>query len=225
MLVDHFPQLGLRLRTPRLELRLPGPEELSALADLAAEGIHDPEVMPFVVPWTDLPPAERARSVVQHHWKRLGASTPEDWGLPFTVFLRDGTVVGTQEMHARNFAISREVHTGSWLGPRYQGQGIGTQMRAAVLHLAFEGLDAQEAASAAFEHNATSYRVSGKLGYQPDGLERYAVRGLLAIARRLRLTRADWEKHRTVPVEIDGLAPCLPLLGINPGAGLTPDPG
>src|SRR5439155_9295140 len=99
------------------------------------------------------------------------------------------------------------------------------QMRAAVLHLAFEGLDAQEAASAAFEHNATSYRVSGKLGYQPDGLERYAVRGLLAIARRLRLTRADWEKHRTVPVEIDGLAPCLPLLGINPGAGLTPDPG
>src|SRR6266536_1870357 len=170
MLVDHYPQLGLRLRTPRLELRLPAPEELSALADLAAEGVHDPAEMPFLVPWTDLPPAERARSVVQHHWRRLGGSTPDDWGLPFTVFL-DGTVVGTQEIGARQFAITREAHTGSWLGQRYQGQGLG----------------AQEGTSAAFAHNASSYRVSGKLGYQPDGVERYAVRGLLAVSRRLRL--------------------------------------
>jgi RimJ/RimL family protein N-acetyltransferase len=224
MLVDHYPQLGLRLRTPRLELRLPAPEELSALADLAAEGVHDPAEMPFLVPWTDLPPAERARSVVQHHWRRLGGSTPDDWGLPFTVFL-DGTVVGTQEMGARHFAITREAHTGSWLGQRYQGQGIGTEMRAAVLQLAFEGLGAQEVTSAAFAHNTSSYRVSGKLGYQPDGVERYVVRGLLAVSRRLRLTRADWETCRTVPVEIDGLAPCLPLLGADTGSGVaTPDP-
>ncbi|MCP3800659.1 hypothetical protein NLX83_15435 [Allokutzneria sp. A3M-2-11 16] len=42
MLVDHFPLVGLRLTTPRLELRLPSPE------DLASDGIHDPGVMPFV---------------------------------------------------------------------------------------------------------------------------------------------------------------------------------
>jgi hypothetical protein len=54
--------------------------------------------------------------------------------------LSGGVVVGSQGIGGRDFAVLREVHTGSWLGLRYQGQGIGTQMRAAVLHLAFEGL-------------------------------------------------------------------------------------
>lgn len=57
MLTDHWPQLGLRLSTTRLELRLPTGEELAELADLAAQGIHEPDRMPFTVPWTDLPPA------------------------------------------------------------------------------------------------------------------------------------------------------------------------
>lgn len=56
MLVDHIPLVALRLTTPRLELRLPEPEEVAALGELAAEGIHDPDVMPFLVPWTDQPP-------------------------------------------------------------------------------------------------------------------------------------------------------------------------
>jgi RimJ/RimL family protein N-acetyltransferase len=65
-----------------------------------------------------------------------------------------------QGLGGRDFAVLREVHTGSWLGRRYQGHGIGTQMRAAVLHLAFEGLGAQHAAFGAFEHNAASLGVS-----------------------------------------------------------------
>jgi RimJ/RimL family protein N-acetyltransferase len=212
MLIDHYPLLGLRLSTPRLELRLPAPEELSALADLAAEGIHDPAVMPFAEPWTDQPPADVARSVVQHHWLRLGSSRPEDWKLLLTVF-QDGTVVGIQEIGARNFAVTREVATGSWLGRRYHGQGIGTEMRAAVLHLAFAELGAQHATSGAYEHNTASLGVSRKLGYQPDGVERDVVRGVVSVRHRLRLTRADWERHRGVPVTVAGLPPCRPLLG------------
>jgi RimJ/RimL family protein N-acetyltransferase len=88
-------------------------------------------------------------------------------------------------------------------------------MRAAVLHLAFAGLGVQEAVSAAFEYNAASQAVSRKLGYHADGIERRVIRGAGSIERRLRLTRAAWERLRTVPVTIDGLAPCLPLLGIN----------
>jgi len=68
--VAHWPLYGLRLRTPRLELRLPVLEELGALAQLSTQGVHDPDQMPFGVPWTDLPPAERARSVMQFHWRR-----------------------------------------------------------------------------------------------------------------------------------------------------------
>ncbi len=56
MLIDHWPLLGLRLITPRLELRLPTGEELGDLADLAAEGMHDPGSRPFLVSWPGLPP-------------------------------------------------------------------------------------------------------------------------------------------------------------------------
>jgi RimJ/RimL family protein N-acetyltransferase len=214
MLVDHFPLLGLRLTTPRLELRLPSNEELAALAELAADGIHPPEVMPFFVPWTDRPPAEVARGVIQHHWLRLGNWTPESWSLNLSVF-HDGVVVGQQTIGARDLVLTRQVHTGSWLGQRHQGVGIGTEMRAAVLDLAFAGLGAEEAVSGAFEHNQASQAVSRKLGYQPDGINRHAIRGAVSIERRLRLTRPAWEQHRTVPVTLHGLEPCLPLLGIN----------
>ena len=214
MLVDHFPLVGLRLTTPRLELRLPSLDELAELADLAAGGVHEPDTTPFIVPWTDAPPVEVARSVIHYYWRQLGAWAPNDWSLNFTVFC-DGTVLGQQTIGARDFAITRQVRTGSWLGRRYQGQGIGTEMRAAVLHLAFVGLDADEAMSGAFVHNSASLSVSRKLGYEPNGYQRHAIRGAMTVEHRLRLTREHWEGHRTVPVTVEGLAPCLPLLGID----------
>lgn len=213
MLIDHWPLLGLRLTTARLELRLPTGEELAELADVAAQGVHEPDRMPFTVPWTDLPPAERARSVVQHHWLRQGDWSPDNWALNLSVF-EDGRIVGQQTVAARGYAVLREVDTGSWLGLRHHGRGIGTEMRAAVLHLAFAGLDAVEATSAAFEDNASSYRVSEKLGYVPDGVEHHAVRGRPAAMRRLRISRDRWQAHRTTDVEVSELAPCLPLFGL-----------
>ncbi|MFF2618009.1 GNAT family N-acetyltransferase [Kitasatospora sp. NPDC058046] len=218
MLTDHWPLLGLRLRTPRLELRLPADDELAALADLAAQGVHEPDRMPFIVPWTDLPPAQRARSVVQHHWLRLGNWSPDDWALNLAVF-ENGRVVGLQTVAARDFAVLRQASTGSWLGARHQRQGIGTEMRAAVLHLAFAGLGATEAVSGAFEDNPSSYAVSRKHGYEPDGVDRHLVRGRGVTERRLRLTRERWQARRDVPVTVDGLAPCLPLFGLPGGCG------
>jgi len=44
---------GLRLHTPRLELRLGSRAELKTLAEVAKAGIHPPDEMPFAVPWTD----------------------------------------------------------------------------------------------------------------------------------------------------------------------------
>jgi RimJ/RimL family protein N-acetyltransferase len=204
---------GLRLRTPALELRWPSLGDLDALADLAATGVHDPDVQPFTVPWTDAPPDERARSTMQYHWSLWASWTPSDWTLELAV-IRDGEVAGTQGIKGRDFAVLREVNTGSWLGRRFQGQGIGTQMRAAVLNLAFAGLGAQHAVSGAFEDNAASLGVSRRLGYRDDGIERQVVRGHPAVLRRLRLTRADWQAAHSVPVEIHGLEPCLPFFGL-----------
>jgi len=206
--MTHWPLQGLRLRTPRLELRLPGLAELDALAQLSADGVHDPDWMPFLVPWTDLPPAERARSVMQFHWRTLAGWTPQDWTMQLAVFL-DGEVVGTQGLTGQDFAIVGEVSTGSWLGQRYQGQGIGTEMRAAVLDLAFTGLRAESAVSGALAGNAASAGVSRRLGYQPNGLIRARVRDGWGWEQRFALDRDRWRQHRTVPVEIDGLGPCL----------------
>ncbi|MHA6764331.1 GNAT family N-acetyltransferase [Streptacidiphilus sp. PAMC 29251] len=212
MLIDHWPLLGLRVSTPRLELRLPQGEELAALGDLAARGVHDPALMPFNYPWTDLPPAERARSVIQHFWQRLGTWTPEDWSLLLGVF-KDGVVVGVQEVAAGDFAILREVRTGSWIGLEHHGQGIGTEMRAGVLHLAFAGLGAEQARSGAFSDNPASLAVSRKLGYEPDGVNRQVVRGKAITEHRLRITRERWQTGPRIDATIDGLAPCLPHLG------------
>jgi RimJ/RimL family protein N-acetyltransferase len=210
--ITNWPLYGLRLRTPRLELRLPGLEELDALAQLAAEGVHDPGWMPFIVPWTDLPPAERSRSVMQFHWRTLAGWTPQDWNLQLAVFL-EGAVAGTQSLQARDFAIVGEVSTGSWLGQRYQGQGIGTEMRAAVLDLAFAGLGAGSAISGAIVGNAASAGVSRRLGYQPNGLSRRRVRDACGREQRFALDRDRWQQYRTVPVEISGLEPCLGQFG------------
>ena len=216
-----WPLADLRLRTPRLELRLPDDADLDALASLAAAGVHDEAVQPFAVAWTDVPPAERARSVLQFHWAQRGAWRPGAWSLDLVV-VRDRIVVGTQGISGRDFARLREVSTGSWLGRSYHGQGFGTEMRAAVLELAFTGLDAEYALSGAFADNLASLAVSRKLGYQRDGIERIVRRGVPADSVRLRLDRPGSEASRTVPVRLDGLEPCLPLFGLGPDQGAGP---
>lgn len=212
MLIDHFPVLGLRVRTPRLELRFPAPDELAELADLAVEGIHHPDMMPFGNPWTELPPDQLARRVVQRQWKTLAELRPDSWALNLAVFM-DGVPVGVQEVEADDFAIQRQVQSESWLGLRHQGHGIGTEMRAAMLHLAFAGLGAEEAVSVGYVHNHASLRVSRKLGYAENGIGRGVSRGKLALEQRFRLSREAWDEHRSIEATIEGLEPCLSLLG------------
>jgi len=220
----HWPLAGLRVRirgvAGELELRLPDPADLDDLAALAEAGVHDPAVQPFAVAWTDTDPAGRARSVLQYHWSCLGSWSPDDWALNLVV-LRDGDVVGTQGLSATNFAVLREVGTGSWLGQRYQGQGIGTAMRAAALALAFDGLGAEFATSDAFTGNAASLGVSRRLGYLHDGVARRVVRSLPVDSQRLRIDRARWEELRSAreerigKAEIEGLERCLQMFGLG----------
>src|SRR4051812_11182861 len=48
----RWPLFGLRVCTPRLELRYVDDELARALAELAIDGIHPPDTMPFNVPWS-----------------------------------------------------------------------------------------------------------------------------------------------------------------------------
>ncbi|MER5365962.1 GNAT family protein [Streptomyces sp. NPDC002722] len=209
---QHWPLYGLRLRTPRLELRLPDLELLNDLASVAAGGVHAPEEMPFTIPWTDVPPEERGRATFRHVLSTVADWSVQDWALGLAV-LYEGKVVGRQDLTARDFAVTGQVSTGSWLGLAHQGRGIGTEMRAAVLHLAFAGLGARTAVSSAMTDNPRSLGVSHRLGYLPDGTSVAAVRGAPVTLQRLRLDRARWEECRSIEVTVEGLDGCRAEFG------------
>src|SRR5262245_10513687 len=201
------PLTRLRLRTPRLELRLGTRAELRALAQVALAGLHAPDLRPFEIPWTD---TVTEQSVLDFHEQALRELTPEDWQLNLLAFHR-GRVVGMQGIDAECFAERRIVATGSWLGKRWQGQGLGTEMRAAVLELAFTGLGADVARSGAIGGNPQSLGVSHKLGYEVVGSHTVSPRGVAVEHTDVELRRDSFRSP--VPVEIVGLEPLLPMLG------------
>ena len=208
---DLAPLRGLRLTTPRLELRLGDLDEIVALAGVAEAGVHPPDQMPFGVAWTDrIGEPDFLDGFIDFHRSSLDAWRPEAWVLNLLVWA-DGELVGTQGIEAKDFATRRTVLTGSWLGRGFQGRGIGTEMRAAVLELAFRGLGAVAARSGAITGNVASFRVSEKLGYRQVGTSTVAPRGVFVDHRDLRLERAAWRPP--VEVALDGVAPCLPLFG------------
>jgi RimJ/RimL family protein N-acetyltransferase len=210
---EPWPLRHLVLRTPRLELRPDDDAGLDELVEVAYAGVHPPEEMPFGEPWTDADPRHLGRGALQHFWQQRSALGPGDWNVHFLVRL-GGRVIGVQSVHARQFAITREVSTGSWLGLAHQGRGVGTEMRAAVLLLAFEHLGAVSARSSAFTDNAASNRVSAKLGYRPDGTETWARRGARTEQVRLLITPATFARPGW-KLDVDGLDGCLGLLGAD----------
>ena len=199
---------GLRVCTPRLELHLPDDAELERLYEIAAAGIHPPEEMPFGVAWTD--DLNRELFVGYHHHLR-DTWRPEAWKIDLGVWA-NGELVGVQGIGADDFAAKWTVATGSWLGIRHQRRGIGTEMRAAVLELAFRHLGAEAVTSGAFDSNLASRRVSEKLGYRVVGRETLSPRGTPEPHVLLRLDRKDW-RGPAVPVDVEGVEPCLALFG------------
>jgi RimJ/RimL family protein N-acetyltransferase len=213
-LAHFWPLFGLRIETPRLQLRLGRDDDFPEALALINDGIHDPSVMPFDAPWTDGPPDRRARGALQHWWLTRANVEPESWMLNFFVYA-EGALIGSQGIVGSNFLTLREATTGSWLGRRFQGQGYGIEMRAAVLHFGFEMLDANAMLSAAFADNEASRRVSTKLGYEFDGIVTKAPRGEPIESHRFRLTRDRWLAHRRpLDVNVVGFDTCRPMLGL-----------
>jgi RimJ/RimL family protein N-acetyltransferase len=130
----------------------------------------------------------------------------------------DGRAAGVQDINARDFAVLRRVHTGSWLGSGFQGKGTGRLMRQAVLALAFDHLGTEVAESGAFFDNPASAHVSEAIGYEPNGVDRLAPRGVARELQRYRLTLEGWRSKPRPNVEVDGLEGCLELFGV-PAAG------
>jgi RimJ/RimL family protein N-acetyltransferase len=208
-----WPLFDLRLRTENLELRLPTDDDIAELVAVAKAGIHPPDKMPFAFAWTDAPSPELERNTARFFWSHRANWEPNAWTLPFGVFV-DGRAAGVQDINAKDFAILRTVHTGSWLGSGFQGKGTGRLMRQAVLALAFDHLGAEVAESGAFLDNPASSHVSAAIGYERNGIFRLAPRGVAKDGQRFRMTLEGWRARPRPVVEVDGLEGCLELFGV-----------
>jgi RimJ/RimL family protein N-acetyltransferase len=183
------PLASLRITTPRLELRLATVSELRALFRVAADGVHDPAWMPFEVPWTDT--LDENQFLAYHH-DTLAAWTANSWRLNLITFL-DGAPIGSQGITADDFAQTRTVTTGSWLGLAHQSRGLGTEMRSAALSFAFNALGSKKARSGALDRNAQSLGVSRKLGYREIGSHLVSPRGEPVEHTDLEVTKAEFK--------------------------------
>jgi RimJ/RimL family protein N-acetyltransferase len=213
-LVDAFPPLGVSATCGSIALRPVTDDVLPDLLAVARNGIHAPDRMPFSVPWTETPAADFARQFVTHTWRVRASFTVTEWSLHFAVYHHD-TLVGTQSVSTHSYLVTRTGETGSWLGTAFQGRGIGTLMRQAIVALMFDHLGAVEVTSAAFLDNPASLGVSRKVGYRPNGQGRHERRpGELAIQQQLVLTPESFVRP-SEPLQVQGIPAFRAFIGLD----------
>ena len=210
-----YPLLDIRVSTPTLELRAATDALLDQLAEVVRDGKTqaDPapydDPMSFYEPDPDLRVAKWLRAI----WRGRGKVEPDSWRLYFVVVV-DGQAVGMQDLIGVSFSTFRTVTSFSWLAADQRGRGLGHEMRAAILHLAFAGLGANEASSDAFVDNHGSNAISRDLGYEPNGSDWATRQGEPTLLNRWRLTREIWEQRRRDDIQLHDIEACrtsLPL--------------
>lgn len=213
---DIWPLHDLLLITPRLRLRPVRDDDLPGLVAASLAGIHDPDRMPFAVPWTREEPRTIALNTALNVWRHRTEVSPDDWTVSFVVLL-DAQVVGRQDVRAVHFLDLKTVETGSWLTKSQQGRGLGKEMRAAVLLWAFDHLGAEYAETAAFEGNRASQGVTESLGYRRNGerLKRIAP-GETTLSLEYRLRREELKRPEWA-LEVEGHDDVARLFGIGRG--------
>lgn len=215
MITSTWPLFGLRVVTPRLELRYIDDDLAAELGAVAAAGVHDPAFMPFTIPWTDVQPPELQRDMHRFYWRTRAETRPGTFHLAMAVVV-DGRAVGGSSLGADDFTTLSEFETGSWLGQSHQGHGLGRELRDATLHLGFAGLGAQRATTSAYDDNAPSLAVTRGLGYTENGERHVARRGERARQLLFHMDRAHWEvRVRRDDISIEGLDGALDLLGLG----------
>ncbi len=215
MPTPSWPLFDLIIRTPRLTLSIVRESDALELIELSDHGIHDPEAMPFLIPWTDEPTPDRWWNSFRFYMKNASGCTPESWNLSFAI-RHEGALIGNQDAGADRFPAMRTAGTGSWLGRAFQGQGFGYEARIAVLTLLFDGLGAAEATTGAYFDNLASLRVTEKVGYTPNGEQRVLRRGAVVRGVEFRMTAERWADVRpALSVTIEGIDPVRAFLGLK----------
>jgi RimJ/RimL family protein N-acetyltransferase len=208
-----LPLLGLRITAGPVELRGVTDDLLGPLAELAIKGVHDPDFMPFFVPWSIAPAAEMPRNMAQFHWGQRASFSREQWGMDLAVFY-DGQLVGSQGFSTRDFLVTRIGETGSWLGREFHGRGIGTAMRKVICAFIFDYLGAEFITSSAYADNPASLGVSRKCGYRENGVSIRNRMGKPATLQLLILEPADLVRYEH-ELTVEGLPEFRRSIGLD----------
>jgi len=213
----YWPLFDLEVRTPRLTLAPITDERAVELVALVAEGIHDPDVMPFGMPWTRAESPTLERNSLQFYWRCRAEVSPKDWTINFAVVV-DGVVVGSTGLLATDFGRLRQFETGSWLGRAHQGKGIGKEMRVATLAVGFDGFGAEWATTAAWHDNGASLGVTRSLGYAEQGHRRMVRDDRFGDTMLgFEMSREHYRSRlRRDDIELLGVEPVREMLGISP---------
>lgn len=193
-MTDPAAQFALRIALDGAELAAPTDTQLAELARHAAtpEAVL-PAGQTHFVKWID---GRTPREIEQQRIARVQSNRDltarPGWTLDLAVLV-DGAPVGLQSLSGfGQWPQRRTVGTTSWLIAPFQGRGLGTRARAAVLELAFARLDAAAAKSWALEENAASISVSTTLGYRLVDSHVLVEGGRELTEHVYELRREDW---------------------------------
>lgn len=160
--------MPLLLELDGAHLAAPADDELFQLAQRAAEpeAVLPAERSHFVMWIQGRTPQEIEQQRIARVRANRDLTSRPGWTLDLAVKV-GGEPVGLQSLSGFDqWPHRRVVGTTSWLLSPFQGRGIGTRTRAAVLELAFTHLHAESAKSWALVDNEASVGVSTKLGYR-----------------------------------------------------------
>ncbi|HEX3932064.1 MAG TPA: GNAT family protein [Nocardioides sp.] len=157
-----FDRVSWPVRSERLAIRPPTPEDFSRLYEIRAA--------PGVTQWLTGAPAS-----LEDYVERYG--TPER--LATTLVLEaEGAVVGDlfcavespwSQAEVRDRARNTLAAIGWCLDPAYTGRGYATEAAAALLRICFEDIAVRRVVAGAFADNAASVRVMEKIGMRIEG--------------------------------------------------------
>lgn len=208
-LEEIFPPYALRISCGPVTLQVLRDDDLPELVELVRGGIQVPGLpMPFLLDWHEQPyapgtPDGFPTTSLRWWWTQRATCAPDEWRLGLVV-RRDGVLVGMQDVHATEFAESRRVQTGSWLGRAYQGAGTGTLMRQLVVGFAFDELGAAVCESGYIVGNDASAGVSRKVGYVDNGRRR--------LVQRTRHGKVGVDEQRVVVTPATYVRPAAPVI-------------
>ncbi len=210
----HWPLFDLRIRTPRLELRLPRDDDLYALIDAFQSGVHDPATMPFLVPWTDTPSPRREREALQWWWSQRAGWKPEAWNLTLCC------VVDGRSSACRTSTPTTSPPAG-WSPPargwRSPTRGKASARRCALRCCTWPSSVWERRAPRPGPSTTTqpSLAVTRALGYQPNGDMVKMRRGVPHTCLEFVMDRDGFDRIRRDDIVIEHLEPALPMFGLG----------